>query len=222
MISPARERQCMLCQCFLLLILCCGATCANAATAAMSMTVKKSVIGAVYPIAETNMLDWIRHQLAVPQVQHRLQAALQRAVANVLAATPASQPVLPKTTRVRQWTITPAVARPAMRRDSELREHVRTQSFVNPLAVAPFSWRLVFYNGEDAAQVTWVKTRGSKPHPKDLLVAVQGSLAQQRNLLQRAVYDDSDHFFLRYFHITHLPAVVFAAGQRFVVQEVVP
>ncbi len=107
-------------------------------------------------------------------------------------------------------------------RDNEGRVFARQGEVMNPLQYVPFNQTLYFINGDDPAQVAWMK-RQTPPTLESKIILVQGSIPEMQKALDSRVYFDQNGVLCQRLGIDQVPARVSAVpGNRFLKVEFIP
>lgn len=98
----------------------------------------------------------------------------------------------------------------------------RQGEVMNPLQYVPFNQTLYFINGDDPAQVAWMK-RQTPPTLESKIILVQGSIPEMQKSLDSRVYFDQNGVLCQRLGIDQVPARVSAVpGERFLKVEFIP
>lgn len=98
----------------------------------------------------------------------------------------------------------------------------RQGEVMNPLQYVPFNQTLYFINGDDPAQVAWMK-RQTPPTLESKIILVQGSILEMQKALDSRVYFDQNGVLCQRLGIDQVPARVSAVpGDRFLKVEFIP
>lgn len=98
----------------------------------------------------------------------------------------------------------------------------RQGEVMNPLQYVPFNQTLYFINGDDPAQVAWMK-RQTPPILESKIILVQGSIPEMQKSLDSRVYFDQNGVLCQRLGIDQVPARVSAVpGDRFLKVEFIP
>ena len=107
-------------------------------------------------------------------------------------------------------------------KDNEGRVFARQGEVMNPLQYVPFNQTLYFINGDDPAQVAWMK-RQTPPTLESKIILVQGSIPEMQKSLDSRVYFDQNGVLCQRLGIDQVPARVSAVpGDRFLKVEFIP
>jgi conjugal transfer pilus assembly protein TraW len=181
------------------------------------------VIGPVYPVAEPDMVVWMKERAARYYTPERLAAleAGQREAARRYAEAPPGTS-LPRTTEpVTRW-FDPSVTVPYDLRDQDGRLIHAAGTRINPLEWRSLTQRLLFLDGNDEEQVRWAEGQlaGGQWQVKPILVA--GAPLELGRRWQRPVYFDQQGLLVGKLGIEQLPAIVRQEAMRLRIDEVVP
>ncbi|WP_244578443.1 conjugal transfer protein TraU [Escherichia coli] len=106
--------------------------------------------------------------------------------------------------------------------DEGWRLFARQGEVMNPLQYVPFNQTLYFINGDDPAQVAWMK-RQTPPTLESKIILVQGSIPEMQKALDSRVYFDQNGVLCQRLGIDQVPARVSAVpGNRFLKVEFIP
>lgn len=98
----------------------------------------------------------------------------------------------------------------------------RQGEVMNPLQYVPFNQTLYFINGDDPAQVAWMK-RQTPPTLESKIILVQGSIPEMQKALDSRIYFDQNGVLCQRLGIDQVPARVSAVpGARFLKVEFIP
>lgn len=104
-------------------------------------------------------------------------------------------------------------------KDSRGEVIVKQGTVINPLDRVSLSSALIFFDGDDDAQVSWV-AQELKQHKKVKLILTAGSVKDVANEFKQAIYFDLNGFLVAKFQIKHLPVTVVQSGKRLLINEV--
>lgn len=180
------------------------------------------VLGPVYPIAESDLLDVIHARLQQKQKAGGLEAMQKEAQKRVIAAIekPLAVTGLGKTKTPRSYYYDPSIVVADNVVDDTGHILISKGTKANPLDVMQFSQTLLFFDGTDAAQCILAQTmmknrKGLKP------ILVAGSYMELMRRWKKRLYFDQHGTLVQRFSIQNVPAVVYQEGQRLRIDEIV-
>ncbi len=182
------------------------------------------VIGAVYPIAETDMRDVVQARLAALQANGGL-AKLQARMGQTIAAgmdTPTPVPGLVRTQTPQIRFFDPTVRFPNDIRNSQGQIILPAGAAFNPLNVVSLKETLIFYDATDLSQVKWAEAEDKTLNGNDKLILVNGPVGAQSRVFHRPVYFDQGGRLTARFQIKQVPALVSQVGDQLKIEEVTP
>jgi len=178
------------------------------------------VVGPVYPIAEQDMLANIEQRLDTMQKSGERNRIESDAKARYLAYVERPAGInLPRATQTKTHYIDPTLTLPYDIKDDRGRILYPAGTTVNPLDYLPLPQQLVFFDGDDPAQVKWAKLLLDKnpAHVKPILV--NGPVLDLMKEWKIRVYYDQRGRLVRRFVIKSVPATVSQDGKRLKVVE---
>lgn len=133
--------------------------------------------GDLWPVKEPDMLTVIMQRLTAleqsGEMGRKMDAFKERVIRNSLR--PPAVPGIGRTEKYGSRLFDPSVRLAADIRDNEGRVFARQGEVMNPLQYVPFNQTLYFINGDDPAQVAWMK-RQTPPTLESKIILVQGSI----------------------------------------------
>lgn len=175
--------------------------------------------GALFPIAEPDLLEQIQRKLMALQASGataRLNEDLKRrTIAKVNRPTPVSG--LGVATAMRSWAFDPTISVEQDIRDDKGRLIMAAGTRVNPLDTVPLRQALVFFDGDDPAQFAWATQNFTAAQTK--LILVNGAPLQLMRGKQRRFFFDQGGKLVRHFKINAVPAIVRQQGRLLLVTE---
>jgi conjugal transfer pilus assembly protein TraW len=178
------------------------------------------VLGKTFVISETDFLEYIQQKMNHMQANGEwktVQSAFKKKVKEHLARPTPTH--LPRATVNRTWFFNPSLTVPYDVKDSLGQVIVSQGTVINPLDRVGLSSTLLFFDGDDEAQVAWV-AQEIKQNNKLKLILTAGSVKDVANQLKQAIYFDMNGFLVSKFQIKNLPVSVFQAGKRLQINEV--
>jgi conjugal transfer pilus assembly protein TraW len=172
------------------------------------------VMGETYPIIEIDFLDFIHARIETMQKNGQWQTVQNRVRADAVQYRdrPKSIENVTRATENKNWKYDPSILlnHNVLTHDGKLIALAGTR--INPLEFVPLSKTLIFYNGDDQAQVHWVMELDKKLKGRDKLILVSGSVLTQEQQFKRPIYFDQEGKLTTRFGITHVPASVSQEG----------
>lgn len=195
---------------------------AVAATAAQIARARDlGVMGQTWGIEEPDLLATIGNRLATMQANGGIARMQETLVARARERVMRPAPVagLVRATKPRSWSYDPSIVVEHDIRDAKGNLIAPRGRRVNPLDFVQLRTALVFIDGDDPAQVEWATSRFSPAKAKIIFTSGSPFLAMKDR--QRRFFFDQRGQLTSKFGITHLPAVVRAAGNHLAIVEVV-
>ena len=175
--------------------------------------------GTVFPIVEPDLLEQIRAKLQRLEASGetaRLNADLKkRTIARVNRPEPVAG--LGVAMALRQWRFDPTITVEADISDDKGRVIISAGTRVNPLDSVSLRQKLIFINGDDAAQLAWVIKAHKASDAK--LILVKGAPLDLMRARQRRFYFDQGGKLTEHFGIRAVPATVEQQGRVLLVTE---
>ncbi|MFA0077383.1 type-F conjugative transfer system protein TraW [Vibrio artabrorum] len=181
------------------------------------------VMGQTFGLAEVNMTVWIEQRLAQKAADGTLDqfhAQLKQAVTGYVAQPPAVKG-LHRASRDRRFTVDPTLVVKRDITDHEGNIIVKAGTRVNPFERLgrPYTRKLAFFDGRDAAQVQWA-SRIAKQYPTQItLILVGGNIERTHQALTQAVWFDQNGYITQKLRITAVPALAMACGVQWCIDE---
>jgi conjugal transfer pilus assembly protein TraW len=187
--------------------------------AAPSMAKDYGQRGAVFPIAETDLLRSIEQKLKTLESNggiERMNAELAR---RTEAKVRRPEPVFGVGLAVkrRSWIYDPTITVEHDIMDTKGNIIARKGQKVNPLSFVSVRQALVFIDGDDRAQIEWAIAKYKDSNSK--LIFVKGAPLDAMTKYQRRVYFDQGGYLTDRFGIRAVPAVVEQSGEVMRVSE---
>jgi conjugal transfer pilus assembly protein TraW len=179
-------------------------------------------MGDVYAIRETDLIMLIQSRVVDLQKSgqwHAIESAMQKRAMNYRDR-PNVVSGLTKATETKSWLFDPSIT---LGRDITAPDGSRivpAGTHVNPLTRITLSKALIFFDGDDEAQVKWVLSQIKSRQGHTKLILVKGSLLdQEKNFHQPLFFDQAGRLTNR-FNIQHVPAIVCQQGLNLLIKEV--
>ncbi|PBT99270.1 hypothetical protein BBJ21_16245 [Escherichia coli] len=135
--------------------------------------------GDLWPVKEPDMLTVIMQRLTAleqsGEMGRKMDAFKERVIRNSLR--PPAVPGIGRTEKYGSRLFDPSVRLAADIRDNEGRVFARQGEVMNPLQYVPFNQTLYFINGDDPAQVAWMK-RQTPPTLESKIILVHAHIRQ--------------------------------------------
>lgn len=175
------------------------------------------VQGTTVAIRERSLLEVIEEKLQQASKTEQL-ASLQKEIQQKVskkAQNPARVRGVRKTTHPRRYHFDPTLTV-----DHDIKDHQGTLihprgTRINPLDTLSWGQPLVFLDGDDETQITWVL----KHYPKAKLVLIGGKPLELSKQYQTRFYFDQGGVLIKKFKIQQVPARVSQNGKRLLIEE---
>ncbi|ALA26641.1 type-F conjugative transfer system protein TraW [Piscirickettsia salmonis] len=169
--------------------------------------------GQVYPIKELDFRQFIQQRLAQMKEKgeiKRYEAEAQHRVAKEVY----HPPTLPLTQKSDSevYTVDPSIKLTRPITDNMGRILVKAGTVVNPFHTVHLKSVLIFFNGDDAEQVNWVKHHYQQ-YKWVKFILTGGDIRDAANLFGRIYYDQYGNI-TRKLHIKHVPAIAQQDGLK--------
>lgn len=183
------------------------------------------VIGATYPIAETDFITMAQKKIQAQlnhdplgrwrtQQQELIKAAIDR---------PSPLAELHPSYQTRHWFWDPSFLIPHDVRSANGSIVLKAGARFNPLEKIHLKVALIFFDGDDPQQVAWVQKQNRRLKNRVLLILVKGSIRTvSLQFPQKQVFFDQGGRLTQRLQITQTPAIVQQVGARLKVNEVIP
>jgi conjugal transfer pilus assembly protein TraW len=188
---------------------------------AAAVTEDLGVVGKTYEIAETDLLEHLQDQLRTMEADGRLaeQQQLMRERALASARRPSGR-TLPRATESRFFHIDPSVTT-----DYDVVDHLGNVIYtagttVNPLEYTSLSTPIVFFDGDDTKQATWVRAFLGDTPDRYVALLTNGSAIELMQAWNIRLYFDQHGRYSEQLGITALPAIVRQEGLLLRVDEI--
>lgn len=189
----------------------------------IAFAVDLGAIGPVYPIAEPNLLDFIRQRLLAKERSGELVTLQESARRRGIEAMTHPQPVagLRTAETARTFYFDPTFTLDRNVQDDKGRLLFPAGTRKNPLEIVSLSKRLLFFDARDQRQVARAREVIAlyQGHVKPILVG--GSYLDLMKSWRSPVYYDQQGLLTRRFGITQVPAIVSQEGLRLRIDELV-
>lgn len=189
----------------------------------VSMANDLGVVGQTYAITEDDFLEMITHRLQTMQENGELQKN-QDELKNHLA-NKVDKPdglFLSRTVSTRSWKYDPSITLSHDLIDHQGHVIAKRGVTFNPLKMIRLHHTLLFYDGNDKRQITWVENKVQRTPKQYKLILVNGSISESQKLFSLPIYFDQRGLLTKKFHIEHVPALVQQDGLKLKIMELVP
>lgn len=177
--------------------------------------------GNTYPIKEKNFLDAIKDMITGLEDSGELDkmntAFKERATKSIMRPPGLG---LPRAMQNRSFIYDPAVI---VQEDiTDLRGNIIATkgTVVNPLEHMQFSGKLLFFNGDDKAQVKWVLEESANWEGDIFLILTDGSPIELMRETKQRMYFDQRGYLTSTFGVRAVPAVLYADQNLMQGQEI--
>lgn len=171
--------------------------------------------GDLWPVKEPDMLTVIMQRLTAleqsGEMGRKMDAFKERVIRNSLR--PPAVPGIGRTEKYSSRLFDPSVRLAADIRDNEGRVFARQGEVMNPLQYVPFNQTLYFINGDDPAQVAWMK-RQTPPTLESKIILVQGSIPEMQKALDSRIYFDQNGVLCQRLGIDQVDVLFWCAGSQ--------
>ncbi len=165
-------------------------------------------IGASFPIAEPDLLAVIQTKVALLAQQGKWGSCAEYNSDFDQSLDRPTPVALSRTSTPRTWLFDPSSS--------------ANNTVINPLETVSLTQVLLFYNGDDLAQVKWAKQKDDILKGQAQLILVGGSVKSQRDLFHKPIYFDQGGRLLERFGLHQVPAIITQAGRYLKIEEVLP
>ncbi|CAO94961.1 type-F conjugative transfer system protein TraW [Erwinia tasmaniensis] len=176
--------------------------------------------GQLFPIDEPDMMDLINGRLKHMDENGEMARIHEKAEKDVKAHAVRPPPVsgVSEARQDKTWLFDPSFV--ADRDITDGRGHYITHKGdrKNPLDFIPFKSTLYFINGDNPAELQWVKNK-IKYSINFKIILVKGSVPETSEKLDEQIFFDQYGVMVTRFGITHTPAEVFQEGDMLRVKE---
>lgn len=179
------------------------------------------VIGQTFPIAEEDFLDFIQNNVTTMRKNGEWQK-LENDFKNRVASS-SDRPAalnIPRAIKNKDHLFDPSVILPFDLKDHFGRVLVNKGTKVNPLSLIKMQSIWIFFNGDDAEQVSWVKEYSRNQTHKMKLILTQGSISQMEKVFKLPIYFDQKGKITTKLSIQYVPALVTQEGKYLKISEV--
>ena len=182
------------------------------------------VIGAVYSIQETDLLQWItarlEHLKATGKFKQLNKTLEQHAINTVKRPRPVAGVV--HTREPRSFTFDPSILIDHDIKDQNGQVIVRAGTKVNPLDHVSLMQPLLFIDADDPKELLWAKQQDTQFHHREKIILIKGPVIALMKQWHQRLYFDQLGKLVQRFRIEQVPAIVTQEAKHLRVQEVKP
>lgn len=180
--------------------------------------------GAIYHIAETDLLKLIEGKLQAMDARGEIAAQQEQMKLNAVASMerPTAVQGLVRTTEERVFFFDPTMVLQEDLADQEGRVFATAGTRVNPFDYISLSNELLFIQGSDDEQVEWAFARQFFLDGHAKIIFVDGMPLEAMRIRKSLVYFDQNGHLTNFFGIRQVPAIVTQDGDNLKIQEVKP
>ena len=179
------------------------------------------VVGKTYPIAEPDMIDWIKSRASAMMKDGQWEQIQKQAVAKAKNQINSPMPVegITDTTQTKTWYYTPMIQLKQALTDTRGHVIAKAGSY-NALKYKPFDVQLVFINGNNPKQVDWALARNAESDIRTKIVLTQGSFMDLDKKHKVWFYYDQNGKYTQKLKIAHVPAIVKQDDEQLKITEI--
>lgn len=176
--------------------------------------------GAVFPVAETDLLTSIKAKLEAMTASGAVDRINQELKERTISKVNRPEPVTGLTAAgaMRNWLFDPTITVSEDIKDNEGQLMVPAGTRVNPLDTVPLRQPLIFFDGDDGDERRWALEQRGKGSAK--LILVKGAPLALMKSAQTRIYFDQGGTLVRRFGIKATPAIVVQQARQLRVTEV--
>jgi len=180
--------------------------------------------GQVYPIMEENLLDFIQQRIKEMEkngewqkIENQFRERVER---HVDRPVPIDSVVTAGQNRTFEYD--PSITVPYDVRDATGRVVIQQGTTVNPLKYIHLHHALLFFNGDDLAQVAVAKKIDVELQGKVKLILINGSVSECEKQFKQPIYFDQEGRLVNRLSIQRVPALVQQQGLLLKISEIKP
>ncbi len=179
------------------------------------------VVAKVYPIAEPDMIEWIKAKAAVMMKNGQWQQIQNQAVANAKNQINNPKPIANVTDAVetKTWYYKPMIQLKHDLTDGSGHVIAKTGLY-NALKYKPFDVQLLFINGNNSKQVLWAVNHVKTDSVISKVVLTQGSFMKLDKQFKVWFFYDQNGKYTQKLKIQHVPAIVSQDGEQLKIMEI--
>lgn len=180
------------------------------------------VQGPIYDIKEMDALQWIDKKLQAMQASGEIARLQERLKAKALASLEHPVPVKglkpTETPRTFEKDLTVTLGSDIRDEKGNLIHPMGTR--INPLSQKMCHKTLIFFDGEDSAQLQWALNQYQQKKVLTKLVLVKGSALEMMRTYDIPFYFDQAGRLIQYFNIEQIPAQVSQVQDKLHIREI--
>ena len=178
------------------------------------------VIGTIYEINETNLIDYIKSKAQEKINNGDLSLLSDKMKSNSLSYAKRPEGILlPRAVLHKAVEIIPSYILKKDIVDSNGNVLYKKGIKINPLKIKPLTKVLCFIDGDDKDQVKWMKKYCSS-NPKNKMILVNGSYLDVSKEIGKKVYFDQKSFLVNKLEIQALPTILRQVGEKLYVEQI--
>jgi len=178
------------------------------------------IIGQVFEIKEQNLLEYIKQKLNLLKASGELelkQNEMKEKVRNYVNRPYRVKGII-TTTEPREYYYDPTYTVVNDIKDQDGRVFIEAGRRVNPLEMMPLSYKMLFIDGDDEAQVKWGLEKAKKDKVK--IILVNGAIIDLMKENKVRFYFDQQGVLSEKFGIKQVPAIVEQKDLQLLIKEV--
>ena len=177
------------------------------------------VYGAIYSIAEPDMLSAIQTKLSLMQkngdLERQKKAFIENSIAHILRPAPVDGVSDLNNRQAKSWLFDPSIVLDHTIKSSTGQVIATKGTKINPLKFKQFDEALIFINGDNKNKLDWMAReiqKDKKTYSQLKIILVNGDINQTAKSLKTRVYFDQDGILCKRFDIKHTPTMVYQAN----------
>lgn len=177
-------------------------------------------VGRIYPVAEPDMIEWIKSKAATMMKNGEWDNIQKKAIqdaTNKVKNPPAIANISDATVH-KEWFYTPYVDVSSDIKDTKGNVIAKAGRY-NALRYKPMDVRLVFINGNNEKQVEWALAKNNESETRTKIVLTQGSFMDLDKKHRVWFYYDQNGTYTSKLNIKHVPALVEQDGLQIKITE---
>ena len=179
--------------------------------------------GHTFEIQEPDLLKTLESKLHLLEENGELEKHKEILLKKAEKAIHTPQPVagITKATKNRTFYYDPSITIPYDLKDHQGRIFHKARTKINPLQHRSLSSTLIFIDGRDETQTSWVQETYIKPNHQSKIILTAGSPFELMETLKEPIYFDQGGTLTKKLGIKHVPAVVVQERLKLKVTEIV-